>query len=95
MFCNKDCKKCNHYKELIVEIDGKPSTIYKCLFEAILDSMLRQEYASVRIQSAIESSRNENVKYNNKLNTTLANGFIGLIKSVDEKKKDYIEYHEN
>ena len=94
MFCNKSCDKCNHLKELIVEIDNKPQTIKKCVFEAILDSLLRQEQGDIRIQASIESCRNEQVKQSQEMNNIIANGFLSLVSSVDESKKEYIEYKE-
>ena len=54
MLCDGKCKtknkKCGLLKELIIEVNGKPDTIEKCAFEAMLDSMLRQEQANIRIQ---------------------------------------------
>lgn len=83
MLCDGKCrsknKKCGLLKELIVSVNGKPQTIEKCVFEAILDSMLRQEQASVRIQAAIEHSRNEHSNEDLETRKAVAHGFIGLI----------------
>ena len=95
MFCNKNCKKCNHYKELIIKHQGKPETIHKWVFEAIMDSLFRQEAANIRIQAAIESSRNEQVKLSNNISKTIAHGFLSLVKQIDDEKKEYIEYKES
>ena len=86
MFCKgkKDCEKCGLLKELIVEINGKPDTIKKCVFEAMLDSMLRQEQADIRIQSAIEHSRNQQNSDELEARKAIAHGFIGLIHTFQQ-----------
>jgi len=88
MFCNGQCrtknKKCGLLKELIVEINGKPDTIEKCIFEAILDSMFRQEQANIRIQAAIEHSRNQQNSDELETQKAVAHGFIGLIHTFQQ-----------
>jgi len=86
MFCKgKDkCKKCGLLKELIVEVNGKPDTIEKCVFEAILDSMFRQEQAGIRIQAAIEHSRNQQNTDELETQKAVAHGFIGLIHTFQQ-----------
>jgi len=88
MFCSGEChkknKKCGLLKELIVEINGKPDTIEKCVFEAMLDSQLRQEQANIRIQSAIEHSRNQQNKDELETQKAVAHGFIGLIHTFQQ-----------
>jgi len=71
-------------KELIVEIDGKPQTIEKCVFEAMLDSQLRQEQSGIRIQAAIEHSRNQKNSDDLDIKRAVALGFIGVINSFQE-----------
>ena len=90
VFCKGNCEKCGMLIEYTVTNNNEVKTLRKCVFHAMFESMCRQEQANVRIQSAIESSRNEQVTANNKINETVANGFIGLIKSVDDNKKKYI-----
>ncbi len=88
MFCDNQCKKknkkCGLLKELIVEINGKPDTIEKCVFEAILDSSLRQEQANVRIQASIEHSRNQQNSDELELHKMVAHGFVGLIHTFQQ-----------
>ena len=86
MFCKgKDkCDKCAHLKEMIVEVNGKPQTIEKCVFEAMLDSMLRQEQAGIRIQAAIEHSRNQQNTDELETQKAVAHGFIGLIHTFQQ-----------
>ena len=81
MFCKgkEKCEKCGHLKELIVQVDSKPQTIKKCIFEAMLDSLLRQEQAGIRIQAAIEHSRNQQNTDELETQKAVAHGFIGLI----------------
>ena len=81
MFCKgkEKCEKCGHLKELIVQVDSKPQTIKKCVFEAMLDSLLRQEQSSIRIQAAIEHSRNQQNTDELETQKAVAHGFIGLI----------------
>ena len=86
MFCKgKDkCNKCAHLKELIVTVNSKPQTIKKCIFEAILDSMFRQEQADIRIQAAIESGRNQQNTDELETQKAVAHGFIGLIHTFQQ-----------
>ena len=88
MLCNGRCKtktkRCGLLKELIVEANGKPQTIEKCAFEAILDSMLRQEQANIRIQAAIEHSRNQQNADELETQKAVAHGFIGLIHTFQQ-----------
>jgi len=88
MLCDGRCrsknKKCGMLKELIVEIDGKPQTIEKCVFEAMLDSQLRQEQSGIRIQAAIEHSRNQKNSDDLDIKRAVALGFIGVINSFQE-----------
>ena len=83
MFCTGECKKknkkCGHLKELIVQVDSKPQTVEKCVFEAMLDSLLRQEQADIRIQAAIEHSRNQQNNDELEARKAIAHGFVGLI----------------
>ena len=88
MLCDGRCrnknKKCGLLKELIIEINGKPDTIEKCALEAILDSMLRQEQANIRIQAAIEHSRNQQNSDELEARSAIAHGFIGLIHTFQQ-----------
>ena len=86
MFCKgKDkCDKCAHLKEMIVEVNGKPQTIEKCVFEAVLDSLLRQEQSGIRIQAAIEHSRNQQNTDELETQKAVAHGFIGLIHTFQQ-----------
>ena len=45
---------------------------------------MRQEFHNVGIQSAIESGRNEQVKGARGQNKTVAQGFLGLIHTLNE-----------
>jgi len=97
MFCSGQCRKgkkrCGQLMDLIMEttLNGRIETIEKCCFHGILESLHRAEQADIRIQAAIESSRNENVNYSNKTAQTIATGFLGLIHTMDDSdKKDRI-----
>ena len=83
MLCNGICKtkhkKCGLLKELIVKIDSKTETIEKCVFGAMLDSMIRSEQADIRIQAAIEHSRNQQNNDELEARKAIAHGFVGLI----------------
>ena len=83
MLCNGICKtkhkKCGLLKELIVKIDSKTETIEKCVFGAMLDSMIRSEQADIRIQAAIEHSRNQQNTDELESRKAIAHGFVGLI----------------
>ncbi len=82
--CRNKTKKCGLLKELIVEINGKPDTIEKCVFEAMLDSELRQEQSNIRIQAAIEHSRNQQNKDELETQKLVGHGFIGLIHTFQQ-----------
>ena len=86
MFCKgKDkCEKCAHSKELIMKVDSKPQTIKQCVFEAMLDSLLRQEQANTRIQAAIEHGRNQKNKDELETQKLVAHGFVGLIHTFQQ-----------
>lgn len=88
MFCSGECKKknrrCGLFKELIVEKNGVPETIEKCVFEAMLDSLWRQERAGIRIQAAIEHSRNQKADDDLEIKKAVAHGFVGLIHTFQQ-----------
>ena len=82
--CRKKSKKCGHLKELIVQVDSKPQTIEKCVFEAMMDSLLRQEQSNIRIQAAIEHSRNQKNTDDLEIKKMVGHGFIGLIHTFQQ-----------
>ena len=87
MFCKEDkCDKCGLQIEYTVQKDSDIKQVKHCVFKAIFESMCRQEQADVRIQSSIESARNEQVKQSQIIDKTVANGFLGLIKTISDNK---------
>ena len=95
--CTKGAKKCGQLMQLTMESNGKIETIERCSFHATLESLHRAEQADIRIQSAIEESRNETVNYSNKTAKTIATGFLGLIHTIngDDKKEKVLKILNN
>ena len=93
MFCDGKCvkgnKKCGLLVELVME-HGETKKVdiqTKCAMLGILESLHRQEQGSVRIQAAVESSRNESVKVGEKVTQVIAKGFGGLIDAAKDGQK--------
>lgn len=88
MFCDGVCKKknknCGLLAEYTVEKNGEISTVRKCVLHASFDSMLRQEQANIRIQAAIEHSRNQQNTDELETQKAVAHGFIGLIHTFQQ-----------
>lgn len=82
--CSKKNKNCGLLAEYTVEKNGEISTVRKCVLHALFDSMLRQEQANIRIQSAIEHSRNQQNKDELETQKAVAHGFIGLIHTFQQ-----------
>ena len=93
MFCDGKCTKgkktCGLLMELVMENkkSGKVEVQKKCCLHAMVESLHRLEQGDVRIQAAVESSRNESVKMGTAVNQTIAEGFIGLINTAKDSKK--------
>jgi len=97
MFCDGKCfkgkKKCGLLCEIIMERVGPTGqktveAIEKCVFHHILDSIVRQEKGQIRMQKAIESSRNEKADGDEKIAQMIAKGFLGVMQSVENKRVD-------
>ena len=93
MFCDGICKKKNKKCGLLYEVimehnspDGskKIETVEKCVFHHILDSMNRQETGQIRIQQAVEDSRNEKANSDHKISSVVATGFMGMLHAFNE-----------
>lgn len=99
MFCNGVCKKGNKRCGLLLDIymrndlTGGEKVVEKCAIIGIFDSLVRQEQGQIRIQAAVESGRNENVKCLREQDKTLATGFLGLLKYAEQRDEEAIEYH--
>ncbi len=60
------------------------NTVEKCAFHHILDSVVRQEAGQIRIQKSVEEGRNERANGDEKISQTVATGFIGLMRTINE-----------
>ena len=90
MFCDKKkCNKCGLHTQLTMEnrMTGKVENYNMCTFTAILESLLRSEQGDIRIQKAIEESRNEKANSDHKTAHTVAVGMLGLIHAVSDNEK--------
>jgi len=85
MFCDGQCTKgkktCGMMMELVMENkkSGKVEVQKKCCLHAMVESLHRLEQGDIRLQAAVESSRNESVKMGNKVTQVIAQGFGGLV----------------
>ncbi len=89
MICDsKKCKECGQWIILIIENEksGEIKNIELCRFQAILDALLNIDRGSIRIQSAVESQRNEEVRTGDKLAASLNIGFRELARATKVKK---------
>jgi hypothetical protein len=78
-------KKCGLFRTVIFQnnLDGKTQEFEMCVFDAIMNSLHRQEQGQIRVQAAVESSRNENADGMAKAHDIIARGFLGLIKEAE------------
>ena len=90
MFCDGKCvdkkgRRCGMLMEIVLENmrTNTPEIQQKCCFHAMVESLHRLEYGDRRIQAAVESSRNENVKYSSAVQETISKGFMGLINTIN------------
>jgi hypothetical protein len=94
MFCDGVCKKgrkrCGLMLDVFLKNDltGDQKVVEKCAIIGIFESMARQEQGQIRIQAAVESGRNENVKQLRKQDETLATGFLGLLRLTQEREEE-------
>jgi hypothetical protein len=92
MFCDGNCKKgkkkCGMMLDVFMtnDVTGEKKVVEKCAVIGIFESMTRQEQGQIRIQAAVESGRNENVKHLRKQDETLATGFLGLLRLAQERE---------
>lgn len=87
MFCNGQCrkkdKKCGlleemaHYGPNGAKVPG--SEFDRCVFGAILDSIGTLSKDNIRIQAAVEHSRNQQNTDELESRKAIAHGFVGLI----------------
>ncbi len=87
MFCDgKKCKKgkkqCGLLGTVTMQKGGESIIIEECVFKSIRNSLFRQEQGNIRIQAAVESQRNEEVKSSQNINDTIAKGLVAVVKSV-------------
>ena len=89
MFCKGKCDKCGLSYEIRMHntMTNKDEIVKKCAFLHMADSYIRIEERLIGIQAAVESSRNEKVNGDEKIAQTIANGFLGVMQSVDNKKQ--------
>jgi len=99
MFCDGKCKKGNKRCGLMLDVfmrndvTGGEKVIEKCAIIGIFESLVRQEQGQIRIQSAVESGRNENVKCLREQDKTLAAGFLGLLKYAQKRDEEALEHY--
>ena len=85
MFCKKGkCDKCGLMAEYTIKKDSNIETIKKCVFHAMFESMIRSEQADIRIQAAIEHSRNQQHTDGLEINKILSHTGIGLIHTFQQ-----------
>ena len=90
MFCDGRCekgkKRCGLLYGIIMEetITGKVEEFEKCAFHHIIDSLVRLEKGDIRLQAAIESSRNENANADHKMSSIVATGFVGMLHAFND-----------
>lgn len=91
MFCDGNCKKGRKRCGLLLDIfmkndvSGTEKVVEKCAIVGLFESQVRQEQGQIRIQAAVESGRNENVKCLRRQDETLATGFLGLLRLAQER----------
>jgi hypothetical protein len=94
MFCDGNCKrgkkKCGLMLDVFMtnDVTGDKKVVEKCAIIGIFESMTRQEQGQIRIQAAVESGRNENVKCLRRQDETLATGFLGLLRLAQEREQE-------
>jgi hypothetical protein len=99
MFCNGICKKGNKRCGLSLDVfmkndmTGSEKVIEKCAIIGIFESLVRQEQGQIRIQAAVESGRNENVRCLREQDKTLATGFLGLLKYAEDREEEAAKYY--
>lgn len=99
MFCDGKCekgkKRCGLMLDVFMKNDvtGAQKVIEKCAIIGIFESLTRQEQGQIRIQSAVESGRNENVKYLRQQDETLATGFLGLLKYAEQRNEEASDHY--
>ncbi len=91
MFCDGKCehkgKKCGLLTQLTMQNGSEIKTADMCVFKAILESQLRIENGNIRLQAAVESSRNEKSKNDNEIIKAISSGFLGMIYTINEDPK--------
>lgn len=63
MFCNKDCKKCNHFVTDFREYAGKPQPekVAKCVFQLIYDELKNMNTRNAMIHSELGEVKNATI----------------------------------
>lgn len=102
MFCNGKCiedietehgtvhKRCGLYiTQHLVNDRREHKEVDVCVFKAMLRQLARLENRSEGVQRAVESSRNEGVEASFRLDQSLAQGFLGLIYSLDDHDRKH------
>ncbi|MBW1996368.1 MAG: hypothetical protein JRJ29_00245 [Deltaproteobacteria bacterium] len=91
--CKKGKKRCGCLIDIVLKNDltGETKVEEHCVFKAIFTSLARQEQGQIRIQAAVENSRNENVKYLRENTEAIATGFMGLVKAAEEARNRQLE----
>ncbi len=87
----KEIKRCGmlqdmaHFKPDGNKIPGSDYT--RCVFGAILDKFSDLQKDNIRLQAAVESSRNEKAKGDMNTSHTVAMGMLGIIHALTDNEK--------
>ena len=93
MFCDGKCengkKRCGLYANMTMKNDltGELKQYDRCILYSVMDSLARQEQGQIRVERAVESSRNESVEQMHMARDTIARGFLGLINEAESRNK--------
>jgi len=100
MFCEGKCKikndegfekRCPHFYTIIRQenMSGNKVEIEKCVVGHLLDYAERIELALIRIQAAVEDSRNEGASNEVRNGNIIATGFIGMMHAFNEDSEKF------
>ena len=95
MFCDGKCfkgkKRCGLLYDIKMtnNLTNKDEIVQKCAFLHAADSQIRTEVSLLRIQKAVESSRNEQANGDHKISTVVATGFMGMLYAFNEDETKF------
>ena len=95
MFCDGQCikgkKTCGLLYSVFMEnvMTKQVEEVKKCAFLHMADSFARLEGGNVRLQAAVESSRNEQANADHKSSSIMATGFVGMLHAMNENPEKF------